>query len=82
MNVQVIGIPDNKYGEQVLAAIQLKDGQTATPEELKEFCKGKIARHKIPYYWEFVSVYPMTASGKIQKYKMKETFSEKYKEKV
>ena len=79
MNVQVIGIPDKKYGEQVLAAIQLKDGQKATPEEFSEFCKGKIARHKIPKYWEFVDSYPMTASGKIQKYKMKEIFSEKYK---
>ena len=78
VNVQVIGIPDKKYGEQVLAAIQLKDGQTATSEEFSEFCKGKIARHKIPKYWEFVDTYPMTASGKIQKYKMKETFSQKY----
>lgn len=78
ISVQVIGIPDKKYGEQVLAAIQLKDGQKATPEEFIEFCRGKIARHKIPRYWEFVDSYPMTASGKIQKYKMKETFSRKY----
>ncbi len=78
MNVQVIGIPDKKYGEQVLAAIQLKDGFKATPEEFIEFCKGKIARHKIPKYWELVDNYPMTASGKIQKYKLKEIFSEKY----
>jgi fatty-acyl-CoA synthase len=79
VNVQVIGIPDKKYGEQVLAAIQLKEGQRATPEEMSEFCKGKIARHKIPRYWEFVDTFPMTASGKIQKYKMKETFTRKYK---
>ena len=78
MNVQVIGIPDKKYGEQVLAAIQLKDRFKATPEEFIEFCKGKIARHKIPKYWELVDNYPMTASGKIQKYKLKEIFSEKY----
>ncbi len=78
VNVQVIGIPDKKYGEQVLAALQLKDGQKATPEEMSEFCKGKIARHKIPKYWEFVDTFPMTASGKIQKYKMKETFAQKY----
>jgi len=74
MNVQVIGIPDKKYGEQVLAAIQLKAGQTASAEEFIEFCKGKIARHKVPKYWEFVDGYPMTASGKIQKFKMKEVF--------
>jgi fatty-acyl-CoA synthase len=78
MNVQVIGIADKKYGEQVLAAIQLKSGQTASAEELIEFCKGKIARHKIPKYWEFVDGYPMTASGKIQKFKMKEMFEKKY----
>jgi fatty-acyl-CoA synthase len=78
MNVQVIGISDKKYGEQVLAAIQLKAGQTASAEEFIEFCKGKIARHKIPKYWEFVDSYPMTASGKIQKFKMKEVFEKKY----
>ncbi len=78
VNVQVVGIPDKKYGEQVLAAIQLKTGQTATPEEFFEFCKGKIARHKIPKYWEFVDSYPTTASGKIQKFKMKEMFEKKY----
>ncbi|MDI6742258.1 MAG: AMP-binding protein [Smithella sp.] len=77
-NVQVVGLPDKKYGEQVLAAIQLKSGQTATSEEFVEYCKGKIARHKIPKYWEFVDVYPMTASGKIQKFKMKEMFEKKY----
>ena len=80
VNVQVVGIPDKKYGEQVLAAIQLKNGQTATADEFIEFCKGKIARHKIPKYWEFVDSYPMTASGKIQKFKMKEMFEKKYKE--
>jgi len=78
VNVQVVGIADKKYGEQVLAAIQLKNGQTATSEEFIEFCKGKIARHKIPKYWEFVDSYPMTASGKIQKFKMKEIFEKKY----
>ena len=78
VNVQAIGIADKKYGEQVLAAIQLKNGQTATAEEFVEFCKGKIARHKIPKYWEFVDSYPMTASGKIQKFKMREMFEKKY----
>ena len=78
-NVQVVGIPDPKYGEQVLAAIHLKNGNRATEEEFIEFCKGKIARHKIPRYWEFVDEYPMTASGKIQKFKIKEMFEKKYK---
>ena len=79
-DVQVVGIPDPKYGEQVLAAIHLKNGNRATAEEFIEFCKGKIARHKIPKYWEFVEEYPMTASGKIQKFKIREMFEKKYKE--
>jgi fatty-acyl-CoA synthase len=77
-NAQVVGVADEKYGEQVLAVIQLKDGRTATPEEFAAFCKGKIARHKIPRYWEFIQDFPMTASGKIQKYKLKEMFEKKY----
>ncbi len=79
-DVHVVGIPDKKYGEQVLAAIQLKAGSDATSEEFIEFCSGKIARHKIPKYWEFVSAYPMTASGKVQKYKLRDQFASKYGE--
>ncbi len=78
MDVHVVGIPDKKYGEQVLAAIQLRDGVTATADEFVEYCTGKIARHKIPKYWEFVTSYPMTASGKVQKFKMREMYSKKY----
>lgn len=79
-DVQVVGIPDKKYGEQVLAAIQLKEGEKASGDELVEFCNGRIARHKIPKYWEFVTEYPMTASGKIQKFKLREQFQAKYGE--
>ena len=77
-DVQVVGIPDKKYGEQVLAAIQLKEGVDVTDSEFTEFCDGKIARHKIPRYWEFVNDYPMTASGKVQKFKLREQFQSKY----
>ncbi len=70
-DVQVVGVPDQKYGEQVLAAIKLKDGETATEEEIKDFCMQNIARHKQPYYVVFVNNYPMTASGKIQKFKLR-----------
>lgn len=77
-DVQVVGVPDKKYGEQVLAVIQLKAGQQATPDELIAFCQGRIARHKIPKYWEFVDSYPMTASGKVQKYKLREIYGKKY----
>lgn len=71
-DVQVYGVPDRKYGEQVMASIILKKGVTMTEEEVKEFCQGKIANYKIPRYVRFVDSYPMTASGKIQKFKMRE----------
>ncbi len=78
MDVYVVGIPDKKYGEQVLAAIMLKPGEKATDNEFISFCQGKIARHKIPRYWEFVESVPMTASGKVQKYRMVEQYARKY----
>jgi fatty-acyl-CoA synthase len=71
-NVQVIGVPDVKYGEEIQAWIELREGDTATEEEIREFCKGKIAHYKIPRYVKFVTEYPMTVTGKIQKYKMRE----------
>ncbi|UTE79458.1 AMP-binding protein [Rossellomorea sp. KS-H15a] len=72
LDVQVIGIPDEVYGEEVMAWIILKEGQTATSEEIREYCTGKISRHKIPRYIEFTDAYPMTASGKIQKFRLRE----------
>jgi fatty-acyl-CoA synthase len=71
-DVQVVGVPSTKYGEEVMAFIQLRKEQTATEEEIKNFCEGKIARYKIPRYITFVDSYPITASGKIQKYKLRE----------
>jgi len=71
-DVQVIGVPDLKYGEELMAWIKLKDGQKIAPEEIKAFCKGKIAHYKIPRYIKFVDGFPMTVTGKIQKYKMRE----------
>jgi len=65
-------VPDAKYGEEVMAWIVLKAGQTATPDELREFCRGKIAHYKVPRYWRFTDTYPMTVSGKVQKFKMRE----------
>lgn len=73
--VQVVGIPDEKYGEQVLAVIKLKNGRETTVEELVAFCAGRIARHKIPKYFQFVDEFPMTASGKIQKFKLAQMFA-------
>ncbi|HQP30532.1 MAG TPA: AMP-binding protein [Deltaproteobacteria bacterium] len=74
----VVGVPDRKYGEQILAVIRLHAGETADADELERFCRGRIARHKIPCYWEFVECFPMTASGKVQKYKLIEQFVSKY----
>ena len=71
-DVQVIGVPDPRYGEEVCAWIKLRDGQTATAEEIREFCKGQIAHYKIPRYVEFVDAFPMTITGKIQKFVMRD----------
>jgi fatty-acyl-CoA synthase len=71
-DVQVIGVPDAKYGEELCAWVRLKPDQTATPEEIREFCKGQIAHYKIPRYVKFVDGFPMTVTGKIQKYLMRE----------
>ena len=70
--VEVVGIPDERYGEVVGAFIKLKDGKVLSQEEVQEFCRGQIARYKIPKYVFFVEDYPKTASGKVQKYKLRE----------
>lgn len=72
LDVQVIGIPDEVYGEEIMAWIIPKEGEIVSPDEIREYCKGRISRHKIPRFIEFTDSYPMTASGKIQKYKLKE----------
>ena len=71
-DVQVIGIPSKKFGEEVMAWVKLKPGSVATADELKEYCKGKIAYFKIPAYFKFTDTFPMTVTGKIQKFKMRE----------
>lgn len=72
LDIQVIGIPDKVYGEEVMAWIILKDGEAASVNEMKEYCEGKISKHKIPRFIEFTDAYPMTASGKIQKFRLRE----------
>jgi fatty-acyl-CoA synthase len=71
-DVQVIGIPDAKYGEEILAWVQLKAGEQATTEEIREFCQGQIAHYKIPRYIKFTDSFPMTVTGKVQKFLMRE----------
>ena len=72
-DVQVIGVPSEKYGEEVMAWVKLREGAASTGEELAAWCKGKIATYKIPRHWKFVDAFPMTVTGKIQKFKMRET---------
>jgi fatty-acyl-CoA synthase len=71
-DVQVVGVPSKKYGEQVGAYIILKKGVQMTPEDVQDFCRGKIAWYKTPKYVAFVDEFPLTASGKIMKYKLRE----------
>src|SRR5947209_8531378 len=71
-DVQVIGVPDAKYGEEIMAWVRLREGATTTADELREFCKGKIAHFKVPRYVKLVDEFPMTVTGKIQKFKMRE----------
>lgn len=71
-DVQVIGVPDPKYGEEIMAWVKLKEGETATAEEIKSYCQGNIAHYKIPRYIKFTSDFPMTVTGKIRKVEMRE----------
>ncbi len=71
-DVQVVGVPDEKYGEELMAWVKLRPGVALTGAEIRAYCKGKIATYKIPRYYKFVDGFPMTVSGKVQKYKMRE----------
>jgi fatty-acyl-CoA synthase len=71
-DVQVVGIPDAKYGEQVVAWVKLEAGASLSPEDIRKFCEGKIAAFKVPKYVKIVDAFPMTVTGKIQKFKMRE----------
>ena len=71
-DIQVIGVPDKKYGEEVCAWIRLREGQHATEDEIRDYCRGKIATYKIPRFIRFTTEFPMTVTGKIQKFRMRE----------
>jgi fatty-acyl-CoA synthase len=71
-DVQVIGVPDTRYGEEVCAWVMVRAGQTLTIEQLREFCADKIAHHKIPRYLRLTDEFPMTVTGKVQKFKMRD----------
>ena len=69
---EVIGVPSERYGEEVMAWVRLRDGALATAEDLAAACRGRIATYKIPRYWKLVDAFPMTITGKVQKYRMRE----------
>jgi fatty-acyl-CoA synthase len=72
-DVQVIGVPDDRYGEELMAWIIVREGETIDEDGVRAFCEGKIARHKVPRYVKLVDGFPMTVTGKVQKFKMRET---------
>jgi fatty-acyl-CoA synthase len=75
-DVQVIGVPDPHYGEELCAWVRLRDGESATTEEIRAFCQGQIAHYKVPRYVKFVDAFPMTVTGKIQKFLMRQQMIE------
>ena len=77
-DVQVIGVPDEQYGEEIMACIILKEGETMTEKEMKDYINSHMARHKVPKYIDFVTEFPMNVAGKILKYKMRENAIKKY----
>ena len=72
-DVQVVGVPDSRYGEELCAWIIAKPGQSVTEDDIRAFCQGQIAHYKVPRYIRFVDAFPMTVTGKIQKFKIRET---------
>ena len=78
-DVQVIGVPDKQYGEEIMACVIVKDGEQLTVDEVKEYCRSHMAKHKTPRYVDFVTEFPMNAAGKIMKYKMREQAVDKLK---
>jgi fatty-acyl-CoA synthase len=72
-DVQVVGVPDEKYGEELCAWVKLRPGSGLAEEDVRAFCVGKIAHYKVPRYVRFTQEFPMTVTGKVQKFKMRET---------
>jgi fatty-acyl-CoA synthase len=74
--VQVVGVPDARFGEELCAWVRLKPGESATEEEIRAFCQGQIAHYKIPRFVKFVDEFPMTVTGKVQKFLMRQRMIE------
>jgi len=76
---QVVGLPDQYMGEEVAALIRLRSTETTTEEEIREYCRGGISRHKIPKYIRFVETFPLTPSGKVKKFELRTQLIEELK---
>ena len=74
--VEVVGVPDAKFGEEIAAWIRPKEGERLTEDEIRDYCKGKLAHFKVPRYLRFVDEFPMTVTGKVQKYIIRERMAE------
>ena len=72
LDAQVIGVPSERYGEEVMAWVRARPESALTGDALKAFCKGRIANYKIPAHWRFVDAFPMTVTGKVQKFRMRD----------
>jgi fatty-acyl-CoA synthase len=68
----VIGVPSARYGEEVMAWVRLRDGAVVTADDFAAACAGRLAKYKVPRYWKFVDAFPMTVSGKVRKFRMRE----------
>jgi len=75
LDVAVVGVPDHKFGEAVAACIRLRPGHAVTEEDIREYCRGQIAHYKVPRYVRFAESFPLTVSGKVQKYLIRESLS-------
>jgi fatty-acyl-CoA synthase len=71
-DVQVIGVPSRRFGEEVMAWVRLREGASATAEELRGHCLERLAAFKVPRHWQFVDAFPMTVTGKVQKFRLRE----------
>jgi fatty-acyl-CoA synthase len=74
----VVGLPDERFGEEICAWVRVRPGEALTDETLKLFCRGKIAHYKVPRYVVFVEEYPVTVTGKVQKYRLRELGVERF----
>jgi fatty-acyl-CoA synthase len=78
--VEVVGVPDPKFGEEIVACIRLHEGETASEDEIRDFCRGELAHFKIPRYVRFIDEFPMTVTGKVQKFLLREQLTEELKQ--